>query len=302
MFLICCGEVLLVLFLGFSFIDRRTLVLALDSDQRPASFSTEYSTNTLAKLYATIRNAALPSAGTFVADDPVSQRLVMLLPGKVLNYYDYFPGEEKETGASGQGIPPRVLENMFQLSDVIPGIYPLRGAETGESMAAIYKNILYRMEVKQFGRNIHRHSDKIVQLLKREVADPRSTSRLIPLYQLYNRSKASYIQSRVEMENSINDKRQQLSQSKFEEWYRLTAPVLKSKVEGAHTELQMIQRKLHDYYKLDVDLTGLELEEAKVALRSFGLRSVDRSRTIYPVSFTPPHWYKYLKTAQQKEK
>ncbi|KAL5492012.1 hypothetical protein EMCRGX_G017398 [Ephydatia muelleri] len=40
----------------------------------------------LSQLYTTIRNVALPQS------DTNSQRLVMLMPGKVLNYYDYFPG------------------------------------------------------------------------------------------------------------------------------------------------------------------------------------------------------------------
>ena len=98
------------------------------------------SKNTVARLYTTIRNVALPPPSEDASeDDIVTSRLVLLVPGKVLNYYDYFPGDRYEASLedphhNGQQvpIPPKVMENMFQLADVIPGIAPLRGAETGE--------------------------------------------------------------------------------------------------------------------------------------------------------------------------
>ena len=298
----------LALLLSYSFIEWRTL--ALDSVQQESSSDIEYSTNTLARLYATIRNVALPpdtSSEAVIGDEPISRRLVMLLPGKVLSYYDYFPGDEQETNLNnGQdmAIPPRVMENMFQLADVVPGVYPLHGTETGESMSTIYRNILNLMEVKGFSKNIHHHSEKAAQLLKEKVVDPRSPSKVIPLFQLYRRLKDAYVQSRLEMENAINGKRQELSQFRFEHWYQHNFPVLNSKVEGAFMELQMIQRKLYDNYKLKfgVRLTGIDLEEANVELRAASLSSLDRSKTIYPVSFTPPNWYQYLITAQEREK
>ena len=265
-----------------------------------------YSTSTLARLYATVRNVALPSDSAAVGDEPISHRLVMLLPGKILHYYDYFPGDEEEAKLkNGQEIflPPRVMENMFHLTDVTPGIYPLQGTESGESMSAIYTNILQRMEVKGFIKSIRQHSSKIVQLLKKEVSDPRNPSRLVPLFKLYHQLKDTHVRARLEMENSISDKRKELSPLRFEDWYQRNFPVLNSKVEGAFTELQMLQRKLHDNYKLElgIELVGLDLEEAKVELRASALASLDRSRTIYPVSFVPANWYQYLATAQQRK-
>ena len=52
------------------------------------------SKETLAKLYSLIRSVALPPPSEdATGSEAVTQRLVLLLPGKVLNYYDYFPGD-----------------------------------------------------------------------------------------------------------------------------------------------------------------------------------------------------------------
>ena len=261
-----------------------------------------HSTDILARLYATIRNVALPSDPAVVDNEPISHRLVMLLPGKSLHYYDYFPGEANLESGQEIFLPPRVMENMFHLTDVTPGIYPLQGTESGESMSTVYSNILQRMEVKGFIKNIRQHTYKVKQHLKKEVTDPRNPSRLTPIYKLYHQLKNTHIQARLEMETSISDKRKELSPVRFEEWYRRNFPALNSKVEGAFTELQMLQRNLLDDYRseLGVELVGLDLEAAKVELRASALASLDRSRTIYPVSFVPANWYQYLATPQQR--
>ena len=302
----------LAVFFIINTIEWRTLALDSTAELFSSSGNTAHSTGTLARLYATIRNVALPSDSIFIGNinEPIKHRLVMLLPGKILHYYDYFPGDIKQEARFKDGqdvfnnIPPRVMENMFHLTDAVPGVYPLQGTESGESMSAIYRNILHLMEVKGFIKSIHRHSNNVMQLLKKEVADPRSPSKVIPLFQLYRQLKNAHIQARLEMENSISSKRKELSPSKFEDWYQRNFPFLNSKVEGAFTELQMMQRKLYNNYRseLGVGLIGLDLEEAKVELRASALPSLDRSRTIYPVSFAPMNWYQYLATAQQKKK
>ncbi len=44
------------------------------------------------ELYGTLRNVAFPS-GTNPRTE-IENRFLMLMPGKVLNYFDYFPGKE----------------------------------------------------------------------------------------------------------------------------------------------------------------------------------------------------------------
>ena len=135
----------------------------------------EHSTNTLADLYTVIKNVALPPpSADATGREPTDQRLVMLIPGKVPNYYDYFPGDAYEAyienpdyGYTDQQvtIPPRVMENMFTLADIIPGRYPLRGAESGESMAIIYESILNTMEVEGFDKKTQAEKQRYVSAL-----------------------------------------------------------------------------------------------------------------------------------------
>ena len=46
--------------------------------------------------------------------------------------------------------------------------------------------------------------------------------------------------------------------------------------------------------RLNTSSPGLLLLEAKSSLRSSGYTSLDRTQTVYPVSFVPGDWYKYL--------
>lgn len=262
----------------------------------------------LAKLYAVIRDIALPPVNdSATGDEPISQRLVMLLPGKVLSYYDYFPGDEYEASLEDPlhdgrqvPIPPRVMDNMFQLADVIPGIDPLRGAGTGESMAIIYDNILNQIEVKDFTKKTETEKERYVtalEYLAEEVPDPLNVEENVTRFQLYRRSQDLYNQKRLEMEETIASKREELSGIEFEHWFQRNYPSLNSGVEGAYTEWLIFgQKEIVELYKsyLDVESPGIDLQEARMALRASGLASLDRTRTTYPVSFTPSNWYRYL--------
>ena len=266
------------------------------------------STENLAKLYTVIRNVALPPVNeSATGDEPVSQRLVMLLPGKVLSYNDYFPGDEYEASLEDplhEGrqipIPPRVMDNMFQLADVIPGIDPLRGAETGESMATIYDNILNQIEVKGFADKTEAEKERYLvalEYLAEEIPDPLNVTQNVTRFQLYRRSQDLYNQKRLDMEDMIASKREELPAIEFEHWFQRNYPSLNSAVEGAYTEWLIFgQKEIVELYKsyLDVESPGIDLQEARMALRASGLAALDRTRTIYPVSFTPSNWYRYL--------
>ena len=265
---------------------------------------------TLASLYTRIRNVALPPAfegadGT----EPTEQRLVMLMPGKVPSYYDYFPGDAYEAylenpdyGYTDQQvtIPPRIMENMFALADVIPGRYPLRGAETGESMAIIYEDILNKLEVKGFNEKTQDEKERYVtaiDYLAEEIPDPLNVTMNVTRFQLYRRSQDLYNARRLEMEDLIDEMRRTLPGIEYERWFQRNFPSLKSHVEGAYTEWLIFgQKEIVELYKsyLDVESPGVDLEKARMALRASGLAALDRTRTIYPVSFVPGNWYRYL--------
>ena len=255
----------------------------------------------LSQLYTTIRNVALPQS------DTNSQRLVMLIPGKVLNYYDYFPGnayeaslERPDQTGKQVSIPVRVMENMFALADAIPGIDPLHGAETGESLALIYKNLLDWMQIKGFNEKTQeqkKHFLLAVDYLAKTVPDPFNVSVNVTRFNLYRRAEDAYNAKRLEMEDIIARNRSALPQDDFERWFQRNYPSLNARVEAAYTEwLVFGEKEIVDLYKayLDVQAPGIDLEEARMALRASGVIALDRSRTIYPVSFVPSNWYRYL--------
>ncbi len=268
----------------------------------------QHSTKTLAQLYTVIRNVALPpTSAEETGKEPITQRFLMLLPGKVLNYYDYFPGDTYESALENPDydgrqvvIPPRVMENMFSLADVIPGRYPLRGGETGESMAIIYDDLLNKLEVKGFTQKTQTEKERYlvaIDYLAEEIADPLNVEENVTRFQLYRRSQDLYNERRLQMEDTIAEKRRTLPAIEFELWFQRNYPSLNSQVEGAYTEWLIFgEKEIVELYKsyLDVEGPGIDLEKARMALRASGYTSLDRARTIYPVSFVPSNWYRYL--------
>ena len=262
----------------------------------------EDSTKKLSQLYMTIRNIALPQS-----DTNTQQRLVMLLPGKVLNYYDYFPGKEYDAALENPdhtgthiNIPARVMENMFALTDVVPGIYPLGGAETGESLAETYSNILNWMEIKGFDKKTEEEKKrylKAVVYLTQNVPDPLNVTVNVTRFSLYRRSQNLYNTKRLEVEDIIATQRENLRAPKYESWFQRNYPLLKGAVEAAYTEWLIFgEKEIVELYKshIDVQTPGIELEDARMVLRAAGVISMDRSKTIFPVSFVPSNWYRYL--------
>lgn len=84
----------------------------------------------------------------------------------------------------------------------------------------------------------------------------------------------------------------------YQTWFQTHYPSLNSEVENAYTEwLVFGEKDLIELYKahLDVESQGVALEEARMALRSSGKVSLDRSSTVYPVYFEPSNWYSYLR-------
>ena len=308
----CCVQAMMgwqVMVIGLLLLfhpERRTVEANSAEDDTTAA--AQKAKRNLALLYTVIRDVALPPVNdSATGDEPVDQRLVLLLPGKVLSYNDYFPGDEYEASLEDPlhdgrqvPIPPRVMDNMFQLADVIPGIDPLRGAESGESMAIIYESILNQIEVKGFAEKTEAEKERYLSALEylaEEISDPLNVTENVTRFQLYRRSQDLYNQKRLDMEDIIAAKRDELPSIEFEHWFQRNYPSLNSAVEGAYTEWLIFgQKEIVELYKsyLDVESPGIELQEARMALRASGLAALDRTRTIYPVSFTPSNWYRYL--------
>ena len=192
------------------------------------------------------------------------------------------------------------METMFALADIIPGVEAFRGFETGESMAIIYENILNRLEVKGFSEKTQAEKQRYVTALgylAEEIADPLNVTQNVTRFQLYRRSQDLYNQRRLDMEDLIASKRNELTQIEYELWFQRNYPTLNSQVEGAYTEWLIFgQKEIVELYKsfLDVESPGIDLEKARMALRASGVSALDRTRTVYPVNFVPSDWYRYL--------
>lgn len=255
-------------------------------------------------LYKAIHHFALPTTNF---TRPVNQRFILQIPGKVLNPADYHPGDEYEKFLKNPHkmqkevqIPPMIMEKMFQLSDAVPGTDTLSGGETGYSLARIYESVLGTMDVVNFAElNAigKKNYDESLDRLLEPLPHPNNSDNKIPLLQLYTEFQDAYHDEQRKMEAEIKEKRDNMSAIEYQLWFQRHFHILNAKVEGAYTRWLLYGRKhLVESYIAHFDITssGEILEDARMKMRSSGFSSLDRSQIVYPVSFTPSNWYKYL--------
>ena len=172
----------------------------------------ENSAKILTDLYITLRNIAFPQSPITTTED-VENRFVLLSPGRVLNYWDYYPGSEYEESLSNRNnsakevlIPPSVMEKWFDIADVVVGGDPFRGGVTGKSLARIYETILAGMDVLGFAAKTSEAQTRynIAQtFLTSMIQDPEDANAgNISRLSLYERYKAQYAEYQLEMEDT----------------------------------------------------------------------------------------------------
>ena len=197
-------------------------------------------------------------------------------------------------------VPPHVMEKWFDLADVMPSANPLNGQDSGRSLANIYRSILRETKI----RNLEEQGEQILGLynqalgfLNEVVNDPEDLGTNTTRLSLYNKYKELYNERRLEMEDEIESKRKSMLYIDYELWFQRHYPSLLSRVESAYVRWLIFgQKELCDIYitYLDSGASAKSLEEARIVMRSAGVTSLDRTRTIYPVDFEPSDWYKYL--------
>ena len=254
------------------------------------------------QLYETIRAVALPNAGA-----ASTKRLVLIIPGKFLYERDYYPGAAYVNFVSNpnqgtfQQIPPIKEQNLFRLVDVIPGIDPLQGAESGESFSVIYNYILGQMDIVGFDQLTSESKVRTTEsttFLRTVVTDPSDATRQLTRWELYRRYENLYQEERARLEEEIEIQRTTRSSIDYQIWFQRQYPQLQAQVDGAYMDwIVNGDKELVELYRARLDATSIanELLEAKAAVRASGVPSLDRSTTIYPVDFTPSNWYTYLK-------
>lgn len=197
-------------------------------------------------------------------------------------------------------VPPHVMEKWFDIADNIPSYNPMNAQDSGKSLASVYASILH--ETKLEGLQAKTESEMAIynqamDFLNKLIADPDNTTVSVPRLTLYERYRDEYNDKRLEMEDAIDQKRRSVRALDYELWFQRHYPSLQSKVESAYTKWLIFGEKenVEMYITfMDTGSSGTQLEEARMALRASGVSSLDRTRTIYPVSFEPSDWYKYL--------
>jgi hypothetical protein len=272
----------------------------------------------LRRLYQVLHDIALPSADVGL-ENTVEQRLVLLLPGKILSYDDYYPGgpyvdslKSQDPNARFVDIPPRIMENMFRLSDIVPGINPFNGFESGESLSALYREIVGSLDIVGFEKlseDKKKRFKESVEYLIQKVQDPepkfncqsgneiQPECKEITRLSLYRRYQQRYNEEKEMLETEVEDRRQNLTSLQYQLWFTRTYPSLQAKVDGALLDWLVFGDKDNvELYRsrLDTSSPGTVLLEAKSALRSSEFSSLDRSQKIYPVTFVPGDWYQYI--------
>ena len=259
----------------------------------------------LKQLYTIIRNIALPES---VHTTKLSKRLVLLIPGKVLSPEDYYPGDayvnSKQNPSQGkfEEIPPVVMQRLFRLADIVPGVDAMQGQESGERMSVFYRQVLGDMNIRglqEIARETEIVQQESVRYLLEAVADPDNLMKKTSRWDLYRRYEMVYNDEKRIMEETIDTNRNSRQSVEYQLWFQRSYPILQAKVDGAFIDwLVKGNKDLVELYRsrLDTSSPGTLLLEAKSALRASGTASLDRTETVYPVQFTPDDWYKYLKS------
>ena len=192
------------------------------------------------------------------------------------------------------------MERWFDLADNIPSYNPMNAQDTGKSLANIYTAILYQS--KLLGLESKTASERAMlqqatDYLNEMLIDPENTNATVPRLTLYERYRDLYNDRKLDMEDIIDKKRRSVGYIDYELWFQRNYPSLQAKVESAYTRWLIFGDKenveLYITY-MDTGSAGKQLEQARMALRAAGVTSLDRTRTIYPVSFEPSDWYHYL--------
>ena len=215
-------------------------------------------------------------------------------------------------------IPPRIMQNMFDLSNVVPNMsHWIGNPEDGSVVfSSAYTNIINKLldhNRKQGLEALH----NVRSYLAESVLDPEpQLSQQYKLYShvgpnatrltLYHRYKAIYYRMQMQIEDNINSRKKWMTNTNFKFWYK------KYKKDFSAMKEKQLQKWYKLGYKADVEnwmqntlpfqqVHNIEL--AKKLLDAYRQPSWDQfydptwektKSFIYKVNFIPSNWYKLL--------
>ena len=229
--------------------------------------TTDRSKQIQATMYTIIHDLALPhfEEGGDITD--------LLMPGEVLNYYDYCPESLLKPGEYSD--PDRLPsdENAFKLADTLPSLTSLAGVPTGKSLSTIYGNILYTIDTSKSQSLIFdtKEYKSAIEYLQEQVPDPENITSNTTRFELYYRYKKFYYDTKLQVKQwLIGNKTEKTDFSQYEDWFQENYESLEASTSAAYTQwlVSGLKGPVEDRISV-VDVKSIRevVEEARQALR-----------------------------------
>ena len=225
------------------------------------------------------------------------QHVVFLTAGKILQYKDYYPGRQFDGGEDS--IPPRVMEGMFSLVDVIPNAESIAAKEDeGHSLSEAYGYLVNDLKVDsiEIPPDILSEARNYLQEHVVDIGDPDAVP--IPRLSLYLQYKNKYYTKRLEIDTRVDYQREKLTGSEFSKWHERNGYILQDQVKDDYIKWEMYGNKTEVEKRLSVlnlQDHSQTLEEARAILKAARKTSTLRDEQLYyPVQFDPPYWFDLL--------
>ncbi len=249
-----------------------------------------------AVMYTILHDVALPNFDDTV---PITERFILLMPGQVLNYYDYVPLNGSEpVFINPSQLPPD--ENSFRLSDTITTLNPLSGGTTGKTLSVVYNDIVYTINTTSIKNDPFKDEDYIAAItyLQEGVSDPANASAAnVSRTELYQKYKVKYYGIKLDVQNWVNGNKTNLTEIKYEVWFKATYTSLLALVSAAHSQwlVDGLKGEVEDKLSIvDIQSVRSQINAARGLLENEELPSRDGASTYYPVHYIPSNWYEYL--------
>ena len=283
--------------LSLSFVFSVHQMMGFKGGQVNAQTTTDRTKQIQATMYKIIHDLALPR---FDESGDITDRFILLMPGEVLNYYDYCPESLLKPGEYSDSDRLPSDENAFQLADTIPSLKSLAGAPTGKSLSTIYENVLYTIDTSQSESHIFDTMEykSAIEYLEEQVPDPENIVSNTTRFELYYRYKKFYYDTKLQVKQwLIGNKTDKTNFSQYEDWFHANYESLEAYTSAAYTQwlVSGLKGPVEDRISV-VDVKSIRevVEEARRALRDTEEPSLDGGSTYYPTSFIPSNWYQYL--------
>ena len=159
--------------------------------------TTDRSKKIQATMYTIIHDLALPH---FEEGGEITDRFILLMPGEVLNYYDYCPESLLKPGEYSNRDRLPSDENTFKLADTLPSL-ALFGEPTGKSLLTIYDNILYTIDTSNSQSLVFDTPEykSAIKYLEEQVPDPENITSNTTRFELYYRYKKFYYDTKLQV-------------------------------------------------------------------------------------------------------